>query len=317
MINRTRVPNGFFAILLIGAAAFTCADLTVTCSRVHPVSLPLMAVCILVSLALLIYFGVSLGCYIYDHYFHREFTRWLLLAALVVVLALYLLLLGRNLVKELADAPQTTWKVIEVLPRYWDHLAGKDGEQVSHYVPRTHEPEPRQDHLADGLGWLAVIVAYALACNLFYRKYRNYLILHRGYDTDNLLDVLLCVVMAVAALAGLVWPIAFAAAGAILLILLLRRLRRLGPLHGLAISLMQPFALLDSCFHQSARSMAYMAPPRFITNHGVEYTGAHVSSRQEATDEAGDAAIRRQLMELYRIHKADEEARQKKDNGQK
>lgn len=316
MLSRRFVPTGFFAILLLGAAAFVCSDVTLACSRVHPVSVPLMAVCILLSLGLLLYFGASLICYLYDHYFSHAFTRWLLIGLFALLLAAFLALMGRNLVHELAGAPRATGNILQVLPRYWDHLTGQS-DKDSYYVSRqtaNSAPAYPPDNIGDGLGRLVALVVYALACSLFYRKYRNHLILHRGYDTDNLLDILLSVVLAVAVIAGLIWPIAFAAAGGALLLLLLRRLRRLGPLHGLAISLVQPFALLDMCFHQGSRAMAYMAAPRNnMPSRGAEYTGANVVSSQDMQDDASDAAIRRQLMERYKARKAEEEARRQKD----
>ena len=69
MPTRRFVPNRFSRLLLLSAAAFLCTELTRKCSKVAPVYWPLMAILILLSLALLLYFAVSAVLFLYEPLF--------------------------------------------------------------------------------------------------------------------------------------------------------------------------------------------------------------------------------------------------------
>ena len=301
MPTRRFVPNRFSRLLLLGAAAFLCTELTRKCSKVAPVYWPLMAILILLSLALLLYFAVSAVLFLYDHYFRRERTRWLLIVLVVLGLLLYGALTARILEAELAGTPasSSSWHV--ALRNYLDVVTGSDDRDSSPTVARE-DPNAyvQPDNFFDGMGWVAAALVYALVCNLFYRKYRDYLILNRGYDTDNTLDGVCAVLLLIGGIAGFLWPLAWVAAGLLFALLLCRRAKRLG-LHSLSITLIQPFAMLDSCFHLMTRSFAPMAaanrfrPP----GDGPRITGDNAVIQEEASAEHTDLFHRQQLMRTY------------------
>ena len=101
-------------------------------------------------------------------------------------------------------------------------------------------------------------------------------------------------------IAGFLWPLAWVAAGLLFALLLCRRAKRLG-LHSLSITLIQPFAMLDSCFHLMTRSFAPMAaanrfrPP----GDGPRITGDNAVIQEEASAEHTDLFHRQQLMRTY------------------
>ena len=157
-----------------------------------------------------------------NHYFRRERTRWLLIVLVVLGLLLYGALTARILEAELAGTPasSSSWHV--ALRNYLDVVTGSDDRDSSPTVARE-DPNAyvQPDNFFDGMGWVAAALVYALVCNLFYRKYRDYLILNRGYDTDNTLDGVCAVLLLIGGIAGFLWPLAWVAAGLLFALLLL------------------------------------------------------------------------------------------------
>lgn len=178
--------------------------------------------------------------------------------------------------------------------------------------PSTAPGSPLPPNAFQGMDKLLILLGLCLVCSLFYRKYRNKMIAQRGYDADNLPDIILCFLALLALFAALLFtPALYLTAGCFLL-LVLRRLRHLGPLHAIALSLLQIFSVF-TCLRSEGRSTAFFwsihsRPP---TGMVAEYTKPPTIASQRRKEEVQDEELRRQLMEDYAQKKDQAEERPK------
>lgn len=302
--NRRFVPVSLFWIGLLGAAAFLLTNRTLTFSVVPVANWPVMASHILLSLLLSGYFLVSLLLYLYDHDWGTPANRRRIM---IVAAALILLFVGLTMLRVYQNLQAAEWKLEpweDVRLRY----AHPARDQSLYQLRQDYAKQTRQTAEGDGppkdilslflaLGFFAL----CLVCNMIYRPYRVKVAREKGYNADSVFNLISGVAMLLLAVASVARPACLWILAGLALILFVCRVSKLGWLHALFFTLLQPLALTDAGFSKMKYN-TLLFPRRNIHPTDVSaYTVGMNMVRKEELDR--DIREDRELQEALRQSK--------------
>lgn len=286
--NRRFVPTNLLWIVLLGALSFLLCNRTLTFSKVPVANWPVMAGCILLSLALSGYFLISLLLYLYDHDWGSPANQRRLMIAAA---ALILLFVGATALRVYQNLQEAEWKMEpweDVRLRYThpsknqslDELRRALAEQKRQKAVPSDAPPKDKASVFWALGFLIL----CLVCNMAYKPYRLRVARAKGYDADSAVNLVSGVAMLLLAIASVARPSCLWILGGLALALFAVRLPKLGPLHALLFTLLQPLAITDMGFSK-IRYNSLLFPRRHIHPTDVSsYTVGMNMARKEELD---------------------------------
>lgn len=277
--NRRFVPTRFFWIFLLGLGAFLLFNQTLTFSTVPVANWAVMGGCILLSLALSVYFLVSLMLYCQDHGVSR--------AVMLVIGLVVLLFIGLNFFRICQNLSGASWEMEPwdtVRLRYshphqsLEELLAEQRQLQLRRINQDDPPPKDTKSLWIALGFLVL----CLVCNAIYRPYRLKMAQEKGYNTESALNLLTGVAMLLLLVAGIAKPVCLLWLGGLAMALFLLRLPKLGPVHAFLFTLLQPLALMDSGVSK-IKYMTIPAPRRNIhpTDVSVFTVGLNMARKEE------------------------------------
>ncbi len=301
--NRRFVPTHLFWIGLLGVAAFFLTNRTLTFSVVPVANWPVMATHILLSLLLSGYFLVSLLLYFYDHDWGTPANQRRLM---IVAAALILLFVGLSMLRVYQNLQGTEWKLEpweDVRLRYAQPSRNQSLYQLRQdYAKQARQTAGDDDPPKDtkSLFWALGFFALCLVCNIIYRPYRIKVAREKGYNADSVFNLFSGVAMLLLAVASVARTACLWILAGLALILFVCRVPKLGLLHALFFTLLQPLALIDAGFSTMKYNMLF--PRRNIHPTDVSaYTVGMNMARKEELDR--DIQEDRELQEALRQSK--------------
>ena len=302
---RRYVPTNFLLVLLVGFLAWALVEVTRILTGVPPLYWPILAPLALAAAGMLVYFTISMVCYLQDHAFSTDGWRRFFIAAFLALILVYGGLTTRLVMLHVQETP-TGGSFSSATTLYYKVLMGIPLEEERTSTHTNPPAPPRSANAYQGMDTLVVLLGLCLVSSIFYRKYRNKMITQRGYDGDNLLDIFLCVVSNLALFAAIVFPVALYVSAGGLAVLVLLRLRRMGPLHSITFSVLQIFAVFISCITTGGRGVLFMGGlgSRIPPGMQMEFLGARETYEQNRKEDLLDEEERRQMQEAYQEQKA-------------
>ena len=279
--NRRFVPTRFFWIFLLGLGAFLLFNQTLTFSLVPVANWAVMGGCILLSLALSVYFLVSLMLFFHDHDVSR--------AAMLIIGALILLFIGLTMLRICQNLSEASWQMEpweDVALRYTHPARQQDLDKLqrAHRQATQSKAKGKKRPPRDWKSVLLVLGFFALClvCNAIYKPYRLKAAREKGYNAESALNLLTGVAMLLLLVASIAKPVCLLWLGGLAMALFLLRLPKLGPVHAFLFTLLQPLALMDSGVSK-IKYMTIPAPRRNIhpADVSVFTVGLNMARKEE------------------------------------
>lgn len=283
--NRRFVPTNLIWILLLGVAAFLMLNQTLTFSVVSVANWVIMGSCILLSLALSVYFLVSLMLYCQDHGVSR--------AVMLIIGLVVLLFIGLNFFRICQNLSEASWEMEPwdtVRLRYshphqsLEELLAEQRQLQLRRINQDDPPPKDTKSLWIALGFLVL----CLVCNAIYRPYRLKMAQEKGYNTESTLNLLTGVAMLLLLVAGIAKPVCLLWLGGLALVLFLLRLPKLGLVHALLITLLQPLAMVDMGVSRMKYNTTISPAPRMgigIFVNTANFVGLNMARKEEIQEE--------------------------------